>query len=73
MTIAGLLRHYPINAGLEELVAYVRVAKSVNAAQLDDVERVQFTDKNGAKLQATVPTFMLSAELFPTNRDELVL
>ncbi|MFC6685754.1 DUF3375 family protein [Marinobacter koreensis] len=73
MTIAGLLRHHPVNAGLEELVAYVRVAKSVKAAQLEDMERVELADKSGARFRATVPTFVLSAELFPPNLNELLL
>lgn len=73
MSIAGLLKQHPVCAGLEELVAYVRVAKSVKAAQLDDLERVPLADRNGAQFQATVPTFVLSAELFPADLDELVL
>ena len=73
MTIAGLVTHHPVTAGLEELVAYVRVAKSVSAAKLEDVERVQLSDKNGVQFHATLPTYMLSAELFPADLDELVL
>lgn len=73
MTIAGLLQQHPVKAGLEELVAYVRVAKSVKAAQLEHVEQVQLADKNGALFHATVPAFMLNAELFPSDLDELVL
>ncbi|WP_412537242.1 DUF3375 domain-containing protein [Marinobacter sp. MIT932201] len=73
MSIAGLVEQHPVHSGLEELVAYVRVAKSVKAAQLEDLERVLLVDRSGAQFQATVPTFVLSAQLFPADLDELVL
>ena len=72
-TIAGLLKVLPVQAGLEELVAYVRVAKAVNAATLERSEQVIIVDRSGAQLRATVPALLLSAELFPDNLDELVL
>tara|TARA_R110001592_G_scaffold19231_14_gene79125 strand:- start:2172 stop:3632 length:1461 start_codon:yes stop_codon:yes gene_type:complete len=73
LSIAGLLREHPIEAGLEELVAYLRVAKAVKAPELQQVERVTLGDTNGVQLTATVPAFVLSAELFPASLDELVL
>lgn len=73
LTIAGLLQEHPVEAGLEELVAYVRVAKAVKAAEMDRTERVSLADKGGVQLHATVPALLLSAELFPDNLDELVL
>lgn len=73
MTLAGLFQEHPIESGLEELVAYLRVAKSVKATDLGKTERVIVGDKNGVQLTATVPTFVLSAELFPDNLDDLVL
>lgn len=72
-TIAGLLEVLPVQAGLEELVAYVRVAKAVNAATLERSEQVVIADRSGAQLRANVPALLLSAELFPENLDELVL
>jgi hypothetical protein len=73
LSIAGLLRECPIEAGLEELVAYLRVAKAVKAPELQQIERVTLGDTNGVQLTANVPAFVLSADLFPDNLDELVL
>lgn len=73
LTIAGLLQAHPVEAGLEELVAYVRVAKAVKAAEMEHTEQVRIGDKGGVQLHATVPALLLSAELFPDNLDELVL
>ncbi len=73
MTIAAIAALNPLNAGLEELVAYLRVAKSVGATSLAAKEYLQVSDKQGLRLQATIPTLLLSAELFPENLDELTI
>lgn len=73
MTISGLAQENPIDSGLEELVAYLRVAKAINATTLDEKEQVNIMDKQGVLLKALIPTFLLSAELFPENINELVL
>lgn len=74
MTIAAIAHLNPLQSGLEELVAYLRVAKSVKAASLlEKKERVIVSDKQGVVLQASIPTFLLSENLFPDNLDELIL
>lgn len=74
MSIAHLTQVHPLQAGLEELVAYLRIAKAVKATQLtEQTEQIQFKDASGVHLQASIPTYYLSAELFPENLDELAL
>lgn len=73
MTIGTIANSHPLNAGLEELIAYLRVAKSVGATLLPKKETVAIKDKQGICLQASIPVFLLSADLFPENLDELVL
>lgn len=73
MSIARLAEENPLKSGLEELVAYLRVAKAVNATMLDEKEEVIFVDKQGVKLKAFIPTYLLTAELFPKDIDELAL
>ncbi len=73
MTIASIAKINPLSAGIEELVAYLRVARSVNAASIAEKETINVRDKEGVLLTASVPTFFLSADLFPENLDELIL
>ena len=74
MSIAYLTQEQPLQAGLEELVAYLRIAKAIKAPQLTEQnEQIQFQDQHGVNLQASIPTYYLSAELFPENLDELAL
>ena len=71
LSIAGLVQHRPVRAGLEELVSYVRVAKAIRATELEEKESVIIEDRQGNKLKVSVPTLLLSADLFPSNMDEL--
>jgi len=73
MSIAKLSQEVPLNSGVEELVAYVRIAQAVNATSLNGKESLQISDKFGNKLIATIPVYLLSAELFPNSIDDLVL
>lgn len=73
MTIAAIANLNPLQAGLEELVAYLRVAKSIKAIALEKKERVEICDKQGVFLQASIPSFLLSADLFPDDINELIL
>lgn len=73
MTIAAIAEKHPFGSGLEELVTCLRVAKSVKATMLADKESVEVNDRQGVRLKATIPTFLLSADLFPNNLDELVI
>lgn len=73
MTIGGLLDATPIDAGLEELVAHLRVAKAVGATEFDEKERVLVMDRQGHRITATIPRLMLHAGLFPSRLKDLPL
>ena len=73
MSISGLASHNPLTSGLEELVAYLRVAKAVGATALGQKEYVEVVDNQGVTLKASIPTYLLSADFFPEDIDELVL
>ena len=89
MTIASVVKHLPMTSGLEELVAYLRVAKAIGApclsgsqvdAEIDKEmkmeagkEIVEIIDKQGIRLKASIPTYLLSVELFPDDIEELVV
>jgi AcrR family transcriptional regulator len=60
-------------AGLEELVACIRVAKSVGAPLLEEKESLIIHDRQGELLQVSIPLFLLSVELFPQDLGELTL
>ncbi len=73
MTVAMMMQQHMIEAGLEELVAYLRVAKSVGAAHLKGKEQVTIKDRQGTPIQASIPCYQLSAEMFPDDIAEVVL
>ncbi len=73
MSISGLANQNPLTSGLEELIAYLRVAKAVGATTLGQKEDVEVVDKQGVTLKASIPTYLLSAELFPDDIDELAI
>jgi len=73
MTIASVVQKHPVTAGLEELVAYLRVAKSVGATTLSGKEKVSLEDRQGRQVQASIPKYLLSADLFPESIEELVI
>ena len=73
MSIAGLAVRNQLESGLEELVAYLRVAKAVGATALEQKEELDLLDKQGVMLRASIPTYLLSLDLFPENIDELAL
>lgn len=73
LTIAGLVEKKPINFGLEELVAYLRIAQHIQATDLNEKESIIIQDKQGIHIKATLPKYLLSASLFPDNLEELSL
>ncbi len=73
MTIASLAELHPLNSGLEELVAHLRVAKAVGAASLESKETIVLRDKQGTAIQASIPTLLLTADLFPEDLKTLTL
>ncbi len=72
-SIAGLARARPLGAGLEELVACLRIARAVNAPRLPERESVLVTDRLRGEIRATIPRYLLHAELFPQRLEELSL
>ena len=73
MSIAEVAAQNPLQSGLEELVAYLRVAKAVGATALAQKEEIAIVDKYGITLKATIPIYLLTAELFPQDIEELTL
>ncbi len=73
MTVACMIQQHAVEAGLEELVAYLRVAKNVGAALLDKREHVTVKDRSGIQIQAAIPCYQLSAEMFPENISEVAI
>lgn len=73
LTIAGLVEKKPINFGLEELVAYLRIAQHIQATDLNEKESIIIQDKQGIQIKATLPKYLLCASLFPDNLEELSL
>jgi len=73
MTIASVVSKNPLKSGLEELVAYLRVAKSVGATMLEDKEELEIMDKQGIRFKASIPKYLLSADLFPADIEEMVI
>jgi len=71
MTVGEMVDRHLLDAGLEELVAYLRVAKNVGGALLENNERVVIQDRQGAYLQATIPCYQLSSEMFPMDLTEV--
>lgn len=73
LSIAALVKRQPIQAGLDELVACLRVARAVGATELQGKETVIINDRNGLRLKAEIPHYLLSAEQFPEQLEELIL
>ena len=65
MSLANISSYLPIQSGLEELVAFIRIAKAVQATDMGQTEPIQVTDKLGNQLQATIPKLILSKDHFP--------
>ncbi len=73
MTVAMMIQQHAVEAGLEELVAYLRVAKNVGAAQLEGKEQVIVKDRKGTPIRASIPCYQLSAEMFSDDITEVML
>ncbi|MBL1276297.1 MAG: DUF3375 family protein, partial [Ectothiorhodospiraceae bacterium] len=73
MTVACMIQQHAVEAGLEELVAYLRVAKNVGAALLKEKEQVTIKDRTGTHIQAAIPCYQLSAEMFPEDIAEVAV
>ncbi len=72
-TIAQLTKAHPISEGLEELVAYIRIARALQATQLQAEEEIIIHDPQGVTLRAHIPSLLLSESQFPEDIEDLVL
>lgn len=73
LTIAGITALAPIEHGLEELIARVRIAQAVKALDLHAREPIEFVDLDGRRMKATVPSLEINPESFPSSLSELQL
>jgi len=73
MTVGGMIQQHTLEAGLEELVAYLRVAKNVGAPELQSKEDVVVKDRQGCQLRASIPCYQLSVDMFPEDIAEVAL
>ncbi|MGX2974232.1 DUF3375 domain-containing protein [Ursidibacter arcticus] len=73
LTLANLTQYVPITAGLEELVAYIRVAKATHSLELEGSESLCICDRKGRKFKVKIPKLLLDASLFPSDINELNL
>lgn len=73
MTVGCIIQQHAVEAGLEELVAYLRVAKNVGAALLEEKEHVTIKDRTGTHIQAAIPCYQLSVEMFPKDIAEVAV
>jgi len=73
MTIAKVISHMPVEGGLEELVAHVRIAKAISALELGQQEELVITDRERQRLKVTLPSLLMSAEQFPMELESLAL
>lgn len=73
LTIEGIIARAPVTAGLEELIAHLRIAQAIGATRLEDEEEVIITGENGERLRASIPGYLLSAQQFPAELEELAL
>ena len=73
LSLFEIAEHQPITRGLEELVAYIRIAQGIKAPVLADRQLIPFTDDAGGRYLARVYKYMLSKELFPKRIGEIGL
>ena len=73
MSLAQIAELRPIQGGLEELVALVRIAKAIEAVSLEGVEHLVVADRQGQTIRAKIPVLLLSADQFPENLENLPL
>ena len=73
LSVAQVAAHRPVTSGLEELVAYVRIAKATKAVELDSCESVGVTDRTGQRINVRVPYLLMAADNFPDKPEDLGL
>ncbi len=71
--IGALIESCNQSQGLEELVAFLRVAQATDAPRMPEDETVRIADVDGAELTAQVPGYLLDASLFPESLEALAL
>ncbi len=73
MSLLDISLHLPVTRGLEEVVAYLRVAHGVNAPVLEGRQDMYFSNIDGRRFMAHIYKYMLSGDLFPENIEDIGL
>lgn len=73
LSIGQMMQQRPVQGGLEELVAFLRVAQAVKAPSTAQTESVIVQTREGSRLRAKIPSYLLSADMFPPHLEELAL
>lgn len=73
LTIANIVNELPIKSGLEELVAFLRIASAVGAKTIGYKEELIISDKSGSLLSVSIPGYELSAAMFPADVADLIV
>ncbi|MGB0221510.1 MAG: DUF3375 family protein [Sinimarinibacterium flocculans] len=73
LTLGALAALEPVTEGLEEVVARQRIAISVGGVHLDAEETIEFTERDGRRGRAVIPSIQISYEQFPADLSELDL
>lgn len=73
MTLGEIIAKRPITAGLEELVACLRVAQAIKAPREESTESCLVIGRDGALLRATIPLYVLTPQLLPERIEDLPL
>lgn len=72
MTLSEITECRPVTAGVEEIIALVRVASAANALDGGTDETITF-EEDGKTLTASLPVFLLHASAFPENIEDMRL
>jgi hypothetical protein len=73
MTLGDVIARRPVTAGLEELVACLRIAQAIKAPREESTESLSLVVRDGTMLRATIPTYVLTPELLPQQVEDLPL
>lgn len=73
MTLGEIITRRPVTAGLEELVACLRVAQVVKAPREETTEALHIHSRDGALLRVSIPTYVLTPGLLPARIEDLPL
>lgn len=73
MTIGMVAAHEPIDEGIEEVVALLRVAIAFEASSEHGTEAVDFEERDGVAGRATLPRMIINPNHLPNRPEDLEL